>query len=286
MPELPEVQTTVSQLKKKALKRAFVDVWTDSPNLVKKPESFDDFRRKIKGKKIKDIRRRGKNIIFKLSEGQSLLIHQKLTGHLLYGYWKEGHWQSEEEKKIGEDKMNQYIHLVFFLDNKKEIALSDLRKFAKVELASDEEIEKELEDLGPDPLEISFSEFKEAIGSGRSKIKEVLMNQKIISGVGNIYSDEALFRAGIHPLRKVKDLKEKELEKLYRELKRILNKALKVQGTSVSDYRTPEGKKGEFEKLLKVYRRKGEKCFNCGAKVERIKIGGRSTHFCPHCQKK
>jgi len=284
MPELPEVQTTVSQLKKKALKRAFIDVWTDAPKLIKKPKSFDDFKKKIKGKKIKDIQRRGKNIIFKLSEGQSLLVHQKLTGHLLYGRWKEGRWQSEEEKHIGEDKMNQYIHLVFFLDNNREIALSDLRKFAKVELASDEEIKKELEDLGPDPLKISFQEFKDTVRKG--KIKQALMNQKIISGVGNIYSDEALFRAGIHPLRKVKDLKKKELKNLYQELKRILNKALEVQGTSISDYRTPEGKKGEFEKLLKVYRRKGKKCFNCGAKIERIKIGNRSAHFCPHCQKK
>ena len=286
MPELPEVETTVRQLKNRVLKRAFLDVWTDFPKMIKKPRTFKEFKRKIKNKKIQKIWRVGKNIIFDLSENLSLLIHQKLTGHLLYGKWQmvNGKWKPKEKGPLSE-KINTYIHLLFFLDSGEMLVLSDLRKFAKVELAKTEVIKKELSSLGPDPLEIGFKEFEKRLTGKKGKIKQVLMTQEIISGIGNIYSDEALFGARIHPFKNVLELKEKDLKKLYQALRKILKKAIKLQGESISDYRTPSGERGDFDKIRKIYRREGEKCPRCGAIIKKVKIGGRSAHFCPKCQK-
>ncbi len=283
MPELPEVETTVLGLRKKVLSRTFVDVWTDFKKLVKEP-SFKKFKKEIRGKEIKSVYRRGKNIILVLSSGYYLLVHQKMTGHLLYGRWeKKDKWVSLKKGPM-EDKYNSYIHLIFFLD-KGMLALSDLRKFAKVKLLKEEELEKELEDIGPDALEISFEEFKNIIKEKKGKIKQVLMDQKLIAGIGNIYSDEALFRAGINPFKKASSLKEKELISLYKNIIDVLKKGVKKGGESISDYRNLEGEKGKFDDFRKVYRRKGEKCPQCGEEIKRKKIGSRSTHFCPKCQK-
>ncbi|RLC39796.1 MAG: hypothetical protein DRH33_01870 [Candidatus Nealsonbacteria bacterium] len=288
MPELPEVETTIRDLKKKVLKRTFLDVWCDFPKMIRKPKSFSEFKRKIKNKKILKIWRAGKNIIFDLSENFSLLIHQKLTGHLLYGKWKmeNDKWVAEEDGPLKNDPMNRFLHLIFELDNGCQLALSDLRKFAKVELAKTEEIREELKSLGPDPLKISFGEFKERLASRKGKIKQVLMDQEVISGVGNIYSDEALFDARIHPFKDTSELKEADFKKLYQSLQSILKKAIELKGESISDYRAPSGERGGFDKLRKVYRREGEKCPRCAAIIKRVKIGGRSAHFCPKCQRK
>lgn len=268
MPELPEVETTIRGLQQKVLQRTFVDIWTD----IKK---FKKLKKQLKGKKIKNIWRRGKNIIFELSPSYSLLIHQKLTGHLLYDNWDK------------EDRANSYIHLKFFLDNDKVLALSDLRKFAKVELWKTEKLKKELSSLGPEPLDknFTFGEFKQVFKNKKGKIKQLLMDQNIIAGIGNIYSDEILWRAKVHPFRQGAKLTDKELKNIYKYIKLVLKKAIKLKGTSVSDYRDPEGEKGRFEKLIKVYRREKKKCPRCGAKIKRAKFGSRSAHFCPSCQK-
>lgn len=271
MPELPEVQTTVSGLRSKVLKRAFVDVWTDTEKLFKKI-SFKEFKKKIKGKKIKDIKRRGKNLIFELSDGYFLLVHLKMTGHFLYDEWKE-------------DPMNRFIRVKFFLDNHKVLALSDLRKFARIELLKEKELKERLESLGPEPLEekFTFEKFKEVLGKGR--IKQTLMNQNVIVGVGNIYADEILWKAKVHPERKATSLSEKELEDIYLATRKVLSQALKLGGTSISDYRNVRGERGTFGEKLKAYHRHGKKCSRCGTIMERKKIAQRSAHFCPKCQK-
>lgn len=270
MPELPEVQTTVLGLKKtqpSILGAGFLDLWTDL-------EKFKKLKKQLTGRKIRRIWRRGKNIIFDLSGEHSLLIHQKMTGHLLYGRWKK-------------DKANSYIHLVFFLDNKQMLALSDLRKFAKVELWKRASLIKKLGLLGPEPLERSFSfkEFLKTLGKRKGRIKQVLMNQEIIAGIGNIYSDEILWEARVHPFRRLSNLNKKELKNIYQAIKKILKKALKLKGTSISDYRDIKGEKGFFEKARKVYQRESEECFRCKTLIQRKKMGGRSVHFCPSCQK-
>lgn len=289
------METTVRGLKEKILERFFVDVWTDFQKLIKKPKTFEQFKKEIKGKKIENIWRRGKNIIFTLSENKSLLIHQKLTGHLLVGQWSfnKGFWGVETKGPLNE-KINSYIHLLFTLDNGQMLALSDLRKFAKIELWETKELEnsEEMKKLGPEPLDKSFTfeRLREALKDylqlkRKGKIKQVLMDQNIIAGVGNIYSDEILWRAKIHPLKEVSKLTEKELKKIYKFLKEVLKKAIKVKGESFSDYRTPSGEKGGFDTLRKVYQREGEKCSSCKNIIKRVKMAGRSAHFCPVCQK-
>ena len=288
MPELPEVQTTVDGLNKKVLKRTFVDVWSDWSKIVKQPKNFEQFKKEIKNKKIEKIWRRAKNIIFDLSDGYSLLVHQKMTGHLLVGKWKQagGIWLPEKEGPLS-DPYNRFLHLIFFLDNGEMMALSDARKFAKVELWKTEELKKELEKLGPEPLEKSFTfeKFKEALKNKRGKVKQVLMDPAVIAGIGNIYSSEILWQAKVHPEKNVANLSEKELELIYQAIKKVLELGVKLGGESFSDYRKPDGTKGDFDSERKVYRREGEKCLRCGTKIKRIKVGQRSTFFCPSCQK-
>ena len=290
MPELPEVETTVNGLKKKVLNRTFVDVWSDWKKIVKKPKDFKHFEKEIKNKKIKKIWRRAKNIIFDLSDGYSLLVHQKMTGHLLVGNWKlsDGKWEATKEGPL-KDPYNRFLHLIFFLDDKKMLALSDARKFAKVELQKTADLlnSKEFKNLGPEPLEKSFTfnKLKEIIKNKKGKIKMVLMDQNIIAGIGNIYSSEILWQSRIHPEKNVAKLNDKELESLYQAIQKVLALGVKLGGESFSDYRKPDGSKGDFDTERKVYRREGQRCSRDGTKIKRISLGGRSAFFCPYCQK-
>jgi len=282
MPELPEVQTTVDGLNQKVLNRAFLDLWTDAPNLFKKPEG-------LIGKKIIRVWRRAKNVIFELSDDYSLLVHQKMTGHLLVGKWilKDNIWKPIDKGPLN-DPYNRFIHIVFTFDNGLMMALSDMRKFAKVELWKTEELLKELNKLGPEPLEASFTfeKFKERLKGKKGKIKQVLMKQEIISGIGNIYSDEALWWSKINPLKDVSKLSDKELKDLYSAILKVLKKGVELGGESFSDYRKPDGSKGDFDTERKAYKRAGERCMRCKkAIIKKIKIGGRSASFCPDCQK-
>lgn len=289
MPELPEVETIVRDLNKSVLGQKIEDVWSDAKKIVKKP-SFGKFKKEIKGKKIIKVRRRGKNIIFELSGDKILLIHQKMTGHLLWGKWQfqNKKWVALEKGPLSEDPMNRFLHLMFEFASGRQLALSDLRKFAKVELWDSNDFKKSeyYKSLGPEPLEKSFvfDKFK-AVLPQKGKIKQVLMDQSVIAGIGNIYADETLWRAKIHPLRDVPSLKKTELRKIYQKIKEVLKIAIKLGGESFSDYRRLSGEKGYFDKERKAYRRTGEKCRRCKTIIKRIKIGGRSAHFCPYCQK-
>lgn len=287
MPELPEVQTTVEGLMPKVLKRAFVGVWSDWQKIVKKPASFKSFEKEIEHKKIIKIFRRAKNIVFNLSEGYSLLVHQKMTGHLLVGKWVKHDkvWVPEKRGPL-DDPYNRFIHFIFFLDNGSMMALSDARKFAKIELWKTNELEKNLEKLGPEPLEKSFTfeKLKEIFKNKKGKIKQVLMDPGVIAGIGNIYASEALWQSKIHPAKNVADLSEKELKLLYEAIKKVLSLGVKLGGESFSDYRKPDGTKGDFDTERKAYKREGQKCHRCGTIIKRIVIGSRGTFFCPHCQ--
>ncbi|MDP3883198.1 MAG: bifunctional DNA-formamidopyrimidine glycosylase/DNA-(apurinic or apyrimidinic site) lyase [Candidatus Staskawiczbacteria bacterium] len=301
MPELPEVETTINGLKKEVLNRTFIDVWTDWQKIIKNPEDFEEFRKIIKnlpaGRQVKKIWRRAKNIIFDLSENYSLLVHQKMTGHLLVGEWqlKNKKWVPEKQGPLN-DPYNRFIHLIFFLDNGQMMALSDARKFAKVELWKTEDLlnSKEFKTLGPEPLDknFTFEKFKEVLRQSppslklrQGKIKQVLMDPYIIAGIGNIYSSEALWRAKIHPEKNVAKLSLKELKSLYQAIKKVLELGVKLGGESFSDYRKPDGTKGDFDIERKAYKREGQKCHRCAAKIKRIKVAQRSAFYCPICQK-
>jgi len=291
MPELPEVETTVRDLKKYILGRKIEDVWSDTYKLIKKPKSFSEFKKKLTGRKIENIQRKGKNILLRLSGNGTLLIHQKMTGHLLYGKWQitNSKWQSKEKGPL-EEPVNRFIHLMLWLSGRKMLALSDLRKFAKIEFWDNLELEnsKGFKILGPDPLEKSFTfkKFKSVIKKKpKGKVKQILMDQLIISGIGNIYSDEILWVAEIHPFTQIVQLSDAELKGIYVAVKKILAKAIKLKGDSMSDYRLITGKKGGYQNVQNVYQQEGKKCpRKDGGIIKRIKIGGRSAHFCPVCQ--
>ena len=300
MPELPEVQTVVNDLNKKVIGRKIAGVWFDWPKMLKDPldqrkdkiahKHVKVFEKTVKGKKILKIARRGKNILIYLSGGLMLLIHQKMTGHLLVGKWQVNGKKITplEPRAVITDPNNAYIHLIFYLDNGKMLALSDLRKFAKVILGETEEVKNlpELAKLGPDAMDpnFNFSDFSRIISSESRKIKQVLMDQEVIAGIGNIYSDDILWKAKIHSLKSANKLSKKDLKEIWKAMKSIFKKALKLRGTSTSDFRDTAGKKGKYGPQRLVYQREGEKCSRCETKIKRIKIGGRSAHFCPKCQ--
>ncbi|MDP2820729.1 MAG: DNA-formamidopyrimidine glycosylase [bacterium] len=289
MPELPEVETTIRGLRKHILNQEIKDVFLDAANILKKPNNFNIFRKKIINKKIKEIKRRGKNILIVLDNNSIILAHQKISGHLLVGKWDLKNWQPKIKGPLSEP-INRFIHFLIVFKTGLMLALSDVRKFAKIELwESSKELEnsKEFKLLGPEPLEkdFTFNKFKERLKNKKGLIKKVLMDQAIVAGIGNIYSDEILWRARINPFKRTNLLKKDEIKEIYKYIKIVLKRAIELKGESFSDYRTPDGKKGFFDRERKAYQRTGEKCSRCKEKIIRKKIGARSTHYCPRCQK-
>ncbi len=285
MPELPEVQTIITDLNKLLPGLTITGFWSDIP-------AFKKIKKEIIGRKIIQVNRRGKNILVRLSENAILLIHQKMTGHMLYGNWemKNKIWKSKTPGPIRDDPQNRFIHLILNLSNGKQLALSDVRKFAKVLVWPADKLNqlKGLAELGPEPVEKSFifARFKDALKGKRGKIKMTLMNQKVIVGIGNIYSDEILWQAGMHPFKRVEDLNDKELKRIFEAMKKIFRRAIKAAGDSTSDYRRPSGEKGKYQDIQNAYQMTGTKCKKKdGGVIARIKLVGRSAHFCPIHQK-
>lgn len=286
MPELPEVETIVRDLRRKVKGKKILNSWSDVLRYFN--GEFSIFQKNIKGRQVKDIVRKGKNILFLLDGGWVLLVHQKMTGHFLVGRWKKSGkaWVSLNRGAL-EEKVNQYIHLMFRLDDGGMLALSDLRKFAKIVLAKKDELEKSfhLLSVAPDIFELNKEEFVSRLKVKKGKIKQVLTDQSVVSGIGNIYADEILWKAKLHPLSRVEKLSRAELSEIYSAGKKILREAIRKRGTSIDDYRDASGRPGRYGDIRKVYRREGEKCFRCGALIRRLKLGGRSAHYCPKCQK-
>ena len=287
MPELPEVETIVRDINKSVKGAKITDSWFDWEKSVKEPKPHE-FKRQIKGRKILRARRRAKYILIDLSGGKTLIIHQRISGHMLYGRWerRDGIWQASAGGPLKSDPQNRFIRFILFLNNGKMLALSDLRRFAKILLLDTEKVGKlkDIKTLGPEPLSKDFTlgKLKDILSGRKGKIKQVLMDQTIISGIGNIYSDEILWYAGIHPLRRGSSLKETELKKLHWAIKKVLSLAIREHGDSMQDYRLLDGRKGSYQKFQRAYHLTGEKCLKKDKGViKKIKIGGRSAHFCP-----
>ncbi len=285
MPELPEVQTIINDLKKVLPGLKITDFWSDIP-------SFRKIGKEVVGRRILKLERRGKNILIVLSGNKTLVIHQRMTGHLLYGKWKlQGkEWKSLISGPLLKDPQNRFIHLIFGLSSGKQLALSDLRKFAKVLVWPADKMDQlpEIAKLGPEPLEPFFSlgKFRDILKKKLGKIKVVLMNQEVIAGIGNIYSDEILWESGIHPLAQVEKFDDNDLKRIFNAIKKVLNKAIKEKGDSMSDYRRPSGEKGRYQEIQNAYHMTGQKCRKKDSGIiKRMKIGGRSAHFCPVHQK-
>ncbi len=304
MPELPEVQTTVNGLKESVVGLKILDVWTDYRSVshvgkdnIKDKIFFASFRKKILGKKITGASRRAKNVLIHLSGDLTILIHMKMTGHIMHGRYKfdpkakKDSWIALDEGPL-KDPFNKFIRLAFTLSDKKQLVLSDMRRFAKVTLIEGKNLEESphLKGLGPEPLtkDFTYPIFKKQIMMRpNGRIKNVLMDQTLIAGIGNIYSDEALFRSNIHPESRVAKIPEKNLKLLFPATKEVLKKGLEFGGDSTSDYRNLKGERGRFQAEHQVYRRKGKPCPKKGCKgiIVRKVVGGRSAHFCPVHQK-
>jgi len=283
MPELPEVETIVRGLKRFIPGLKITDVWTDV-------SAFKKIKKDVAKEKILKVERRGKNILIGLTNNKTLLVHQKMTGHLMYGKWvrKKKEWKSALPGPMQDDPENRFIHLLLFLSNGRQLALCDMRKFAKVVVLPTEKIIREFEKTGPEPFDkkFNFKKFEEIMKHKNGKVKSVLMDQTTIAGIGNIYSDEILWSAGVHPLKKTSGLREADLKKIYRAIKPVLNKAIKARGSSYIDYRDAQGKKGRYQEMQNAYGLRGEKCKKRdGGIIKKIKVGGRSAHFCPVHQK-
>ncbi len=290
MPELPEVETIARELKKKIIGLKITNVWADKEKPFKQAGGLKKFLKEAKHKKIIDVRRRAKFVVIDLEGPQSIFIHQKISGHLLYGKWKteNGGWKAFEKGPLRDDPQNKYLRIIFFLNNGWQMALSDLRRFGKVMIVGDKEIEnlKELKKLGPEPLEISFGQFKNLFTKKKGRLKPVLMDPYFIAGIGNIYSDEILWDAGYHPLKRVEKLKEKDLSRIFHSTGKILKKAIKYQGDSMDDYRLPSGEKGHYQEIQNAYQQTDKRCKKRdGGIIKRLKIAGRSAHFCPKHQR-
>ena len=282
MPELPEVQTTVNGLNKTVRGKRIIAVSTTynskfykNKEEVKNPAFFRRFRKRVVGQKILKAERRAKNILIHLTGGYSILAHMKMTGHFVY------------------DRPNYpFVRLDFKLGNGKHLVLSDMRKFAKVTLVKTSELEKSLhlKHLGPEPLEkvFKFEVFKsQVLKRPKGKIKQVLMDQGLISGIGNIYSDEILWRSGVHPLSHPGRIPEQNLRAMFKAIKETLRKGIDFGGDSMSDYRNIMGEKGNFQNHHHAYRQIGCACAKkrCGGVIKRIIVGARSAHFCSVHQK-
>jgi len=287
MPELPEVQTIVADLNKKIKGDIIAGFWTDWKKSVKMP--VEKFAREIKGKKILSASRIGKNIFLNLSGGKTIYIHLKMTGHLLVKDQKSKIKDQSFGKDYFSEKVNQYIHHIFYLKSGRTLEFSDLRKFGKIMLVDSDRIGEigEIKSLGIDAMgrKFTFEKFDEILDGRKTKIKLLLMDQGKIAGIGNIYVSEILFEAGILPSRPADEIKKEERRKLFAAIKKVLEKAIKLRGTSDSDYRDTAGAPGRFQEILKVYRQVGKKCPRCGTIVQREKMGQRGTFFCPRCQK-
>ena len=289
MPELPEVQTTVNYLKPRLLGLLFRSVWSDWEKTLKQAGGTAGLNKEIKDRKIVDVYRRAKYIVIDIEGDKSIFIHQKISGHLLYGKWKfDGKfWLSTIKGPMQEERENQYIRVIFSLSNGYQLALADQRRFGRVWLVKDKDVSNlpAIRDLGPEPLDISFVEFKKLFEKKRGRLKQVIMDPFFIVGIGNIYSDEILWKAGLHPLSRVENLDDQDLKNIFKHTRKILKKAIKYGGSSVDDYRLPSGEKGEFQNMQNAYHQTGKKCAdNDGGVIQRIKVGGRSAHFCPKHQ--
>jgi len=283
MPELPEVETIRRGLQEKIKNKQIKDVVINVDKIVNKP-SLGEFITKIKGKKIKEVDRRGKYIIIHLNLEDKLIIHLGMTGLLIYPY-------NENSEEIAEGKIKtKHNHLIFTFTDDTQLVFNDVRRFGKIFLVSNINEIETLSKLGVEPLEDYFTEevFIRVLNKKKKgKIKPFLMNQKFIAGLGNIYANEVLYRSNIHPLRLISSLNKEEVRNLYQQIKLVLSEAVELRGSTVADeaYRDTDGEKGKFAKKLQVYARKGEPCIKCGHSIEVLRIEGRSSFICSQCQK-
>ena len=288
MPELPEVETIRQELLSVIKAKKIKSVEVKTPKIV--GSKVKQFISGATGEKIINITRRAKLLVFKITQNKNILVHLKMAGQLLYQdkngkLFAGGH---PDEKYLLETP-GKFTQVTFIFSDNSVLYFNDIRKFGWLKLLKDKELEVFLEQhkFGPEPLdkEFTLAWFIESLKNKPQKIKPLLMDQKFIAGIGNIYAAESLHLSGIDPRRQAKTLKPGEIKKLFQNIKKVLADAIKYGGTSTNTYVDIYGKKGNFVPRLKVYGRGGEACKKCKTKLKNIKLAQRGTVYCPKCQK-
>jgi formamidopyrimidine-DNA glycosylase len=273
MPELPEVETIVNDLRPSIEGRRFTGVSIYCPDMVHHT-TVNELRRRLPGQTIKELARRGKYLAFRLASGEALIIHLRMTGSLLI-----------KRKGKPNTESSPYIRAVFALDNGLELLFTDRRKLGTISLVKDEN--EEIGKLGPEPFDPKFTaeEMAKLLRNRKAPIKAILCDQEFVAGIGNMYADEALFFAGIHPLREANSLSFEEVTRLHKAIRDVLTRAIGNGGASISDYRRPSGEQGSQQYSFYAAHRGGQTCKVCATPIERITVRNRGTYFCPKCQR-
>jgi formamidopyrimidine-DNA glycosylase len=277
MPELPEVETVARGLQLEIAGRRILTVTLGKTDFIDEPALLE---RELPGRRIRAVERYGKFLLLRLANGgettkpgeeSALLVHLGMTGLLMPRLVSEPH--------------AKHTHVVMLLDDGRELRYIDARRFGRMAYLAGEGLQAELRRFGADPLESGLEEFAKSIQGRRARIKALLLDQHVLRGVGNIYADESLWKAKIHPAHLGARLERAQVEKLYRALQEILHKAIALRGSSISDFLDAEGLPGDYQRHHRVYDREGKACARCKTPIRRVIVAGRSSYFCPNCQK-
>ncbi|GCE05987.1 DNA-formamidopyrimidine glycosylase [Dictyobacter aurantiacus] len=303
MPELPEVEYTARQLRASVVGATIREAYVFWERTISHP-AVPDFLAEVAGRRIEGVRRRGKFLLIDLSGNMFLSIHRRMTGNFLLlpvgwrldtslrerdrvawntrgpSFYVAGEQEATEQAEL------KYCRACFVFEDGRCLLFTDPRKFGKIGLWSREREQEALKGLGPEPLEAEFSveRFASSLRGRRTVIKQVLLDQTVVAGVGNIYADEALFYARIHPLRRAESLSADEIRTLHEGIVDVLTRGIEHGGTSFNDYRDLWGEAGDNFNHVRVYHQEGKPCSRCGTIIERMVIAQRSAHFCPGCQ--
>lgn len=281
MPELPEVETVARGLQREIAGRRIMSVQLGKTDFIDNPS---DIERELPGRRIRRVERYGKFLLLRLTQleqgagvvegvpGESaLLVHLGMTGMM-------------KPRPAGEPH-EKHTHVVMPMDDGRELRYVDPRRFGRIAYLSGRVLHDELQRFGVDPLEVASSRFCERMRGRRARVKALLLDQRFLRGVGNIYADESLWKAKIHPAQLGAQLKMSQAQELYRALQEILRKAISLRGSSISDFLDAEGLPGEYQRHHRAYGREGKGCPRCRTPIRRIIVAGRSSYFCPRCQK-
>jgi formamidopyrimidine-DNA glycosylase len=282
MPELPEVETVVRGLRQSILGRTILSVRLGKTDFIDDPVALEEH---LPGRRIEVIERFGKFMLLRLSAAASdagldangdaapaaLLVHLGMTGQLA--------------PSSAAQPSNKHTHVYLTLDDGRELRYTDARRFGRMAYLTEVPLAEELRAFGADPLEVNATEFAARIRTRSARIKALLLNQSVLRGVGNIYADESLWRAKIHPARLGNRLSAREAETLRKALQDSLKKAIVMRGSSISDFLDADGEPGEYQRRHRAYGREGERCYRCRTLIRRIIVAGRSSYFCPKCQR-
>lgn len=294
MPELPEVQTTVDGINARVKGLVISSAWTDyggashtGKDEIKNPAFFARFKKGVTGARIERATRRGKNVLIHLSNGKVILVHMKMTGHMMHGRYDKQWRPADPHDAALNDPFNRFVHFALSFPDGTSLVLCDMRKFAKVTLVDAATLHdsEHLRHHGPEPLDPSFTVdglIKAVSRKPNGHVKTVLMDHTVVAGIGNIYSDEMLWRTGIHPLEPISNISKAQWKKVLEAARELLQQGIDFGGDSMSDYRNIDGKKGEFQGKHKAYRKTGSACERkgCGGTITRLVVAGRSAHFC------